>query len=76
MHTTTLGIGTLLRREPQALGKWATRFHQYLQEWSQYAMKKLYMRLEQGFPSLLLEKGLVIKQVQGDGNCMFRAISD
>jgi OTU domain-containing protein 5 len=32
--------------------------------------------LEASFPTLIEERGLCIKEVAGDGNCMFRALSD
>ena len=39
-------------------------------------MREYIMQQEVKFIRVLLQKGMKIKEMEGDGNCLFRAISD
>jgi OTU domain-containing protein 5 len=61
---------------PQIANKLVHKFMIYVQIWNLFKVWQNYEKIEKSLPLLLEEKGLVIKEVEPDGNCMFRAISD
>jgi hypothetical protein len=74
--TSAFGVGRILRIHPYLKNKLIHKFMIYMQIWNFVLIRQNYEKIEKSLPVLLKEKGLVIKEVEPDGNCMFRSISD
>ncbi|KAM3131699.1 hypothetical protein pb186bvf_016230 [Paramecium bursaria] len=75
-YTNNWGIGKYLKLNPQSITRLQHKYNHYFQIQSLITIRRKYKEMEITLHNVLSELGMFVKDVEGDGNCMFRAISD